>query len=354
MVLLVGALELARGALDAVIERVGACSSSYRNVRSALARLRSGGAPPLCVLVDASEDVHALVEGIRDEASLFAVPVVALVSRPSRGEYGEAYQSGADDALLLGDSGGLTRRLANLCAGRSNVRPAATLGAALVASADAQARRRLGRTLRQAGFEVDYADALADVATKMKGGAAPAFVVTTEPPSERPAHDPKQRNVSNVQGVPVLHISLTSFSSPTRAGDEIADVSSRLLFFADERAKAQFKDRRSSTRKLYAGVCTFREAGSPEPNYGVTHNVSRDGLYVRTLDPPKTGSAVWIELDAPLADQAIHLRAKVCWQRLPGAGPGILQPGFGVQLDAAACPSRDLQAFLRGYEALSE
>jgi len=125
-----------------------------------------------------------------------------------------------------------------------------------------------------------------------------------------------------------------------------------LLFFADERTKAAFTDRRASVRKLHSAVCSFREAGSVEPSFGVTYNVSSEGLYIRTLDPPAAGTTIWVELHAPSTTVPVHLRAAAVWQKLPGGGKGVVPPGFGLRLDYRTCPPDDLGEFLKGYAAL--
>jgi hypothetical protein len=149
----------------------------------------------------------------------------------------------------------------------------------------------------------------------------------------------------------VLFLGLDERDGLRHTGEQIVDATSRLLFFADERTKARFKDRRASARKLYSGVCSFREAGSVLPTFAVTYNVSREGIYVRTLDPPRPESQVWVELLAPTNATPVHLRARVVWQRLP-SGRGILPPGCGLRIDPSECPPGDLDGYLRGYETL--
>ena len=88
--------------------------------------------------------------------------------------------------------------------------------------------------------------------------------------------------------------------------------------------------------------------------YGVSHNISRDGMYVRTLDPPRPDVQLRVELRLPPNDTLVHLRARAVWQRMPGAGRGVLPVGFGLQLQAEACSSTDLAAWLEGYAQLPE
>jgi hypothetical protein len=76
-------------------------------------------------------------------------------------------------------------------------------------------------------------------------------------------------------------------------------------------------------------------------------------MYVRTFDPPKPGSNLWIELSAPSTGVPLHLRCTVVWQRLPGGGKGVLPPGFGLSINRVNSPSEDYREFLEGYATLS-
>jgi len=323
------------------------------SVSKALTRMRACHEPPVCVLVSGEADVKQLVDGIRDEAELFSVPVLVLLARLSSDAYRAAYLAGADDVVIAADIGGFTRRLANLHQHPSNGRPAATLGRAVVASHDEESRRRLGRTLRHVGFEVSYASSIDEVIRGAQDGQKPAFaVVSGAAPVGAVASRTGLPNVANLAGIPTLFLAAEGSQLATQSDDQIADVTGKLLFFADEQAKADFKDRRVSARKLYSSICSFREVGGLQPTYGVTHNLSREGMYVRTLDAPRPQSSLWIELHAPVNGTPIHLRARAVWQRLPGSGRGVLPPGFGLRIDTEQCPPRDLEALASGYEAL--
>jgi hypothetical protein len=297
--------------------------------------------------------VKQLVDGIRDEADLFSIPVLVLLSRLSTEAYRDAYLAGADDVVIAADIGGFTRRLANLLQHANSARPAATLGRAVVASLSEESRRRLGRTLRQVGFEVSYASSIDEVIANAQAGQKPAFaVVAGEAPDGALPCTTGLRNVATIVGIPTLFLTGGDSQLDKQADDQIADVTGKLLFFADEQAKATFKDRRASARKLYSSICSFRAVGALQPTYGVTHNLSLEGMYVRTLDAPRPQSSLWIELHAPMNGTPLHLRAHAVWQRLPGAGEGVLPPGFGLRIDAEQCPPGDIKALADGYEAL--
>lgn len=332
--------------------RAGVSLLSCPSISTALARLRNGKGT-LGVVVAPQVELAKLVDAVREEAELFTVPIVAYVQRPSADGFRDAYLAGADDVLIASDPGGLTRRFANLEQGHSDSRPAVTQGLAVIASQHQAARRRLGRALRQVGFDVAYAADLEEVQKLLARGDQPLLVVATGEPPARVATDPSETGaVGRIGELPVLFLGLDEQQGLRNSSEQIVDATGRMLFFADERTKARFKDRRASARKLYSSVCSFREPGSVLPTFAITYNVSREGIYVRTLDPPRPQSMVWVELQAPTSGAPVHLRAQVVWQRLP-SGRGIMPPGCGLRLDTVECPPGDLERYHKGYELLS-
>jgi Tfp pilus assembly protein PilZ len=99
-------------------------------------------------------------------------------------------------------------------------------------------------------------------------------------------------------------------------------------------------------------VCSFRKSGDLQPNFGLTHNVSAGGLYVRTLDVPAAGASIWIELRLPHTNQTVHLRGEVVSITSPGSGTAR-PPGFGIKLLTEQCLAADLEAFLAAYTELA-
>jgi hypothetical protein len=79
--------------------------------------------------------------------------------------------------------------------------------------------------------------------------------------------------------------------------------------------------------------------------------VSREGFFIRTLDAPKPGTPVWLELRAPESTHVVHLRGQSVWRREPGA-VGATPFGFGMRLVSSDCPGSDLAHYTTGYEAL--
>jgi len=353
-VLLVGGFsEVEREDIQRGAARVGVGVHFSQSPTTALTRLRTGRQTPTCVLAARGFDLRRFIDAVRDEAELFTLPVLACVLNPSADAFSEAYLAGADDVIVAGDDGGITRRLAHLGQARSAARPDAALGHVVVCAQDGSARRRIGRTLRQAGFEVAFTGDMEGVYAAAAAPSPPLFAVAVGTPPPDVEH---QRvaigDVCRIGAVPVLFMPEAEQASTARGHEQLIDATGRLLFFADERAKATFTDRRASARKLFNAVCTFREAGSFIPSYGVTYNVSREGIYVRTFDPPRPGSNVWVELQAPTSGIPLHLRAKAVWQRVPGTSAGTLPAGFGLQIDHLQCPPADFREYLSGYGSL--
>jgi hypothetical protein len=136
------------------------------------------------------------------------------------------------------------------------------------------------------------------------------------------------------------------------AWEHAGDTKAKLLFFTDETvARGAAVDARRSERVLFETICAFRAAGSMQSQYGLTHNISREGLYVRTLSAPAVGSELWIELRTA-AGIPVHVRGRVMWRRQAGQGSATKPAGFGFRIDSAQTPAHDLGDWESAYQAL--
>lgn len=318
---------------------------------------------PSVIFADASTiDLGQLVEGVRARGELFGALIVAIVPSPNDGAFREAVELGCDDVILQGDLGGVTRRAAIFGDYDPTRRPAADQGSAIVAHPDDHRRRMIGRTLRLAGFEVRFAMHGDEVPELVKSGDVPELLVAAESLPETGA----VRSVIDVRqgGVTVPAVIVGSSRELRELGDEhlLRTAMLRedappdhLLFVTNELLRPGVKDLRASHRVLFDSMCAFRPAGNLHPVLGLTYNISGQGLYVRTLDPPPRGSELWFELRPPHCREAVHLRGTVVWVKPMGNGPGGAAPaGFGVRIEEALCPPRDLAVYRRSYEALIE
>ena len=326
--------------------------------QEALARPETPATQLLFVRAD-MHDVDAFVAWTRTQARLFAVPVVGVVVNASDREFADAHAFGADDVVLVTDTGGFTRRAAAVESFDPQVRPPAGQGRAVIGHPDRARRLLLGRGLRQAGFDVAFAENADELLTVAKSGAPPRIVVAngelspgnlsviesvrmalSEP--KLPVvmlQEPAVKQALLQKSIELGHVELSNEDAPP---DD-------LVFLANELLRPDLQSVRSSSRLLYGSLCGFRPAGELRPVFGFTYNISREGVYVRTLDAPQNGERGWLELVPPAAMRAIHLRATVVWRGTQNAGS---PPGFAMRIDEAATPPEDLRAYREGYEML--
>ncbi len=323
----------------------------FATLDDAARRMEEHSQEPRCVFVSHDQNVEAVVGKLRERASLLTVPVIAVVPHPTESIYRDVFAWGADDALVSGDRGGITRRLANLTSAKPPQQAARQVGLAIVASDDIALRRMLGKTLRRAGFDVNYATEARDLVELATTAAGLSLVVATEdfPPLGAEAAIRSARTAARKPSLPALIIPVDAKVGWTPSGD--LPVDGKLLSFAEDVARGSATDQRVSRRMPYGTICSFRAAGAFLSSYGLTHNLSREGLFVRTLDAPRPGSEIWFEMRAPETQPIVHLRGTVVWRREPGA-VGATPFGFGVRVKPEACPPEDAKAFAGGYDAL--
>jgi hypothetical protein len=131
------------------------------------------------------------------------------------------------------------------------------------------------------------------------------------------------------------------------------EVEGRLMFLVEEATRDRFTDLRASRRIQHSSICAFRTTRAFEPTYALTDNISRHGLYVRTMDPPSAGSEVRIDLRDNYGE-VLQLRATVAWRHAPSRVGGTTSPGFGVRINEEACSGTDLTKYRALYDSLLE
>jgi DNA-binding response OmpR family regulator len=318
-------------------------------------------APPRCIFIQApSPDFAGFVGWLRGEARLFPVPLVFMV--PGLDPIGHvlAHSLGADDSVDQASVEGVRRRLVILQEFDPEVRPPISEGIVAVAHPDLARRRVLGRTLRQAGFSLAFAADAAELAAHAGPDAPRVAIVSHRLPA--PGALAAIRALRDAAKATIPAIVLATHEVGARLLRETAElpgviVASEvapppdLVFLVNELLRPTLREMRGAPRLLYGALCGFRAAGDLEADYGVTYNISREGMYIRTLVPPPTGSDAWCELRPPGAGAVVHLRGRVVWRGRYGAG--ATPPGFGVRIAPEACPPRDLQVYLEGYDRLA-
>jgi CheY-like chemotaxis protein len=335
----------------------------YRTVDEAREALSAATFMPRCVFLESRTTGRASFIGwMRGDARLFSVPIIVMVPPLDDPAFEEAQALGADDVIGLGDTDGIRRRLVNLADFDPDSRPPISEGIAIVAHPEMVRRRILGRALRQAGFDLTFAADATELAATIAGRMAPRIVVLARnlPPSGAFDTVTQVRSATHTPQLPA--IVLASAGDRDRGLEDARGLSAvvitsevaspqDLVFLANDLLRPDFREMRGAPRLLYGTLCAFRLAGELKAVYGVTYNVSRDGMYVRTLDPPPAGADLWFELRPPSSEAVVHLRGHAIWASKYG-GSGGSPPGFGLRIAPEACPPWDLQAYWEQYHRL--
>lgn len=345
----------AQAELQAAAQRAGAQSIFASSVERARALLQSLEPAPRCVFASVKSDLATLAEFMRDSTEFYTIPLVGLVSYPSSDSYQLANRQGADDCIPEYDTGGMTRRLANLFQGAPPRLPAANSGSALVAISDEKQRRHIGRRLRSAGYNVQFMSRDANERVPFDGPSRPAVIVTTlSTPPEFPNAAPGERSPDSEQRpIPRVNVpfSTEDLISPRNLSD--LEVGERLMFLVDEATRPVMNDVRASRRIQHSAIATFGSKRSFDHIYALTDNISRQGLYIRTLDPPAVGVDVRIHLRDKYGD-VLQIRGLVAWRYAPSQVGGRTCPGFGIRIAEEACPAEDLEKYRALYSDVLE
>lgn len=316
---------------------------------------------PTCVFVDCDRwDLAATTSWMREQPHLFSTQVIAVVSELRDGSFVESYRGGADDVVVRTNMGGITRRIANLQGFDPSRRPPVDRGLVLVSHPNDDQRRRLGRVLRQAGFDVRFGSDSGEVSLALKSEHPPELVVVSNElmPVAEIARARRAANACRAPFVVVATSSSTRIVLDPRV-ESVATISEsapqdHLLFLANDLLRGQSKRTRKSIRYLFDTICSFRAEGEFTPEYGLTYNLSESGIYVRTLDPPTRGTSLWLELRPPGTTRTVHLRGTLVRVARPGRHAQSAPPGFGLRIEEGASPSRDLEDYRNAYRTLAQ
>tara|TARA_B100001750_G_scaffold204020_2_gene180180 strand:+ start:109 stop:2316 length:2208 start_codon:yes stop_codon:yes gene_type:complete len=306
----------------------------------------------LAAIVSGHEAADELREW-RADPRFHQVPVIALVDYVAEGPFRDALVAGADDAVARSDRAALTRRIATLRgATPTQGQRQGDRGTILLVDGDQERRRLFGRTLGRTGLDVRFASSLEEASAEK---VSPDVAVVHETLGEPGNVHYQLREALGSHDVPVVLI--TDEGEADFGGRRIERTASvptsvpadHLLFVINELLNPAAAEQRSSPRLLYSTLCAFRSAGDLVPSHGVVYNISRNGLFVRSLDPPNVGDTAWLELRPPQSVGAVHLRGTVAWRTLGG---GTNPPGFAVQLLPSQMPTEDLERYRDCYRRL--
>jgi len=311
-----------------------------------------------CVLADSPVDVRDIARILRSNVSCFGVPLIALADHVNDRILLELYAIGADDVVLIHDPGGLTRRMAALASFDPQARTALFQGSCLLAHSDLHRRQLFGRVLRQAGFDVSFAASMQEALSVAERSPPKVLVVSSSLPPEGGRRALERLSADWVGEMPAVLLAAGKQSgSMSPHGWTVVPEDAPpddLLFVVNELLRPrELLESRASRRLLYATLISFRAAGELESRVGLTYNISREGLYVRTFDAPPTKGQVWLELRPPGAARACHVRGEIMWTRTLATGArGAAPPGFGVRLSPEQCPPADRTSYVEQYDSM--
>ena len=333
-------------------------ASSHQQAYAALA----GDA--LCAIVyeAGAEQIESICTSVRGDPRFDTIALIALVPDTGGQSLGPVFASGADDYLPLGEGGHLEGMLRELAANQQVRKPAFIKGRAILADADRQWRVQGARVLRQAGYDVHFAVDAAEVDRVIDRDPTIQLVVAdVDLPGG--ALGVLEGLRSRGLGRPVW-IACGTAGARAAIEDRLSPIESaafhlrdsppeNLTFLINATTMTPTRSQRASERLLYSVPVSFRLDGHPGIVWGSTYNVSRGGLYVRTLTPAPFGAQVKLRLHAPAAGRLVELSGRVAWRKEFGAAGGVPGPtGMGVEVTDAG--GADVTEFRASYDRMAE
>ena len=302
------------------------------------------GNRPCPVVVEAvMPRADELVQKIRAKEQIATSPLVVVVPAVQRGAFYRALAWGADEVVPLRTLSGLGRVLRTFAQDSRPSYPAKTHGLVVLGAHPSRAATR-AHCLRLAGYEVLPAR---DASSFLAAMAIPEVSLRVLDSSLLPDDASATQLAADMiaGGTPTLILCestkarlVAPLLSEARHARLLpyALLADTLLQAVNELTAAPGPDQRASKRVLHHTVASFRQPGEQDRVYGITCDVSAEGMWLRTLQPPPLGAIVQVELRPPAAPSTIEVRGKVA--RVLGFSDPERHgraPGFGVRIQGA-------------------
>ena len=315
--------------------------------------------PVRCVLAGQPGPLLDAARSLRSDSTGASIPLIALVRELSVRAVTSAFVLGADDVNSTSDLSALRRRIAAITSTRSQQPLRATQGTCLLMHEAGGRQQLIAGALRQAGFEPLVAATVHEARAHV-AKAQPRIVVVSErlPPDGGGAALERLRSgMAELAPVVVLGRSRKAGEAGVVGHSALSEYAppNDLLFAIHELLQPRpLVDGRRSRRFLSATVCSFATEGRLlEQVVACTYNVSREGLYVRTLDAPDSQANAWLTVRLPGALRAVRLGGVVVWRRAQITNDGATAPpGFAVRFEPSLCPAADLAHYEEQYDNL--
>lgn len=309
---------------------------------------------PQAVLVDVQQHgAETFCLNLRSQANHALTPIIALADEVTDLAFAGAFSWGGDDVVGTGQRSALLSRLRRLPT-EISVPESDSRGVAIVADPDRDRRLVRARVLRNAGYAVQFAISVGDLARAYQ--EEPRLVVVDEEleGAREVLANVVQETTHTLYLAAPRRIGSLSAELPQNRGTLVADgfaPPENIVFLANELSRGGASDKRASKRLLYGTRVAFRGEGREEEDCGYAYNISLGGLYVRTLALPDD-DRVWLEMRPPRSDRLVRLEGEVVWRRPFGPmGFATVPPGFGVRIVDATASNR--AAWEAGYTAFA-
>ncbi len=294
---------------------------------------------PAALLLDLASDFSQRVcQKLRSKSGLPNVPIIVFTDRPTDDGFARAFLWGADDLIAV-RADVISARLASLPDARPS-EPPSHRGEALVAHPDVDRCNVVGRVLRSAGYTVKYA--IDESSARQFSGLGGVALVVSTPKFGAPRRQIANARESGGEAHWVFVADPAELDGLERSFEGMSQVAvvsegdppSNVLFRSNELGSSA-EHGRGSDRVLFGTTVAFRRAGDTEDDFGYSYNVSRSGLYIRTLAKPPEDT-LWLELQSPLDGRFVRVEARPAWNRpFSQSGTATVPPGFGVEIQAS-------------------
>jgi DNA-binding response OmpR family regulator len=299
--------------------------------------------PDVVILRLEGPDTDGFVDALQSHPKLEGAPLLCVLPRLTQNTAIRASALGADDFLAVDDIQKLLppKLAAATLKPREQTPPSQCK--VLLADASPLHERVLRRLLQQAGFAVVAASSQKDILAALAvpagfgliildlglPGCDPAALLKTAAATLGAAMPPAIAMTH--AGVPADRAVAATASGFRHVHDKRRSPDD-LVFLAHEASVQDHAKLRTSPRLLCAVLVGFRREGG-RWEYGLTHNISLSGLYVRTIDPPEPGSMLELEFMPPGSGAPVTARARVAWRKDFSQRASRSSPtGMGLQI----------------------
>jgi Tfp pilus assembly protein PilZ len=288
-------------------------------------------------------------------ANLAEVPIIVVIDDPWGPRVSAVFAYGADDYVLVGQVGELRRKLKALLSDDVSS-GSRLLGTVALADTNRERRVQFARHLRRMGFDVCFA---LDVKGIPDDPSVKLVVAHHRLPPHGVGRGLSEYRHGNAAQIPWIIVGtepeLTAVKATLFKNDKVTffDVSAdpaQVVFAANQLLLGSDASMRRSQRLRYGSPLRFNLLQQPA-QWGYTFNISRGGLYVRTLTPPELGNELTLQFRAPFGRGRVELTAQVVWRQSFSRSKGY-PSGFGLQYSDVQLA--DAAALKAGYDKLLE